>query len=53
MLGNTPKELPMTEQELEAYLDSLYAEYVAKEEAYKFEDNYAPFETKPGAANDK
>lgn len=40
-------EQAMTEQELEAYLDHLYAEYQAKEDAYKFEDNYEPFETKP------
>lgn len=37
----------MTEEQLEAYLDALYAEYLSREEAYKFEDNYEPFETKP------
>lgn len=44
-------EEPMTEAEQEAYFDHLYEEYKAKEEAYKFEDNYEPFETaKPRGA---
>ena len=41
----TPKYEPMTEAEIEDYLDALYAEWVAKHEAYAFEDNYEPFET--------
>lgn len=42
---STPKYEPMTEAEIEDYLDALYAEWVAKHEAYAFEDNYEPFET--------
>lgn len=41
-----PKYEPMTEAEMEDYLDALYAEWLAKQEAYAFEDNYEPFETK-------
>lgn len=40
-----PKYEPMTEGEIEDYLDALYAEWLAKHEAYLFEDNYEPFET--------
>ena len=40
-------EEAMTEEQLEAFLDALYAEYLSREEAYKFEDNYEPFETTP------
>lgn len=43
---STPKYEPMTEAEIEDYLDALYAEWVAKHEAYAFEDNYEPFETR-------
>lgn len=42
----TPKYEPMTEAEIEDYLDALYAEWVAKHEAYEFENNYEPFETR-------
>jgi len=40
-----PKYEPMTEAEMEDYLDALYAEWLSKQEAYAFEDNYEPFET--------
>jgi hypothetical protein len=43
-------EEAMTEAEQEALFDFLYAEYLSREEAYKFEDNYEPFETKPKGA---
>lgn len=41
----TPKYEPMTEAEIEDYLDALYAEWVTMHEAYEFENNYEPFET--------
>ena len=34
----------MSEAEIEDYLDALYADYLAKQEAYYYEDNYKPFE---------
>lgn len=37
----------MSEAEIEDYLDALYADYLAKQEAYYYEDNYKPFETRP------
>jgi len=41
-----PAYEPMTDEEMEDYLDALYADWVSKQEAYLFEDNYEPFETK-------
>lgn len=46
-------EEAMTEEQLEAYLDQLYAEYLSREEAYRFEDNFEPFETKPEVGNER
>jgi hypothetical protein len=37
-------EQQMTEAELEDYLDHLYAEYLMKQDAYRYEDNHNPFE---------
>ena len=36
----------MTEAEWEEYIDTKYAQWVALHEAYLFEDNYEPFETR-------
>jgi hypothetical protein len=33
-------EQQMTEAELEDYLDHLYQEWLMKQEAYRYEDNY-------------
>ena len=41
-----PLDQQMTEAEIEDYLDRLYEEWVSKQEAYYYEDNYKPFETK-------
>lgn len=40
------EEQRMTEAELEDYLDHLYQEWLMKQEAYCYEDNYKPFEVK-------
>lgn len=40
------EEQRMTEAELEDYLDHLYQEWLAQHEAYRYEDNYKPFEVK-------
>ncbi len=37
----------LTELEQDAYFDQLYAEWLQSQQAYAFEDNYEPFETKP------
>jgi len=34
----------MSEAEIEDYLDALYEDYIARQEAYRYEDNYKPFE---------
>jgi hypothetical protein len=39
-----PLDQQMSEEEIEDYLDKLYEEWVAKHEAYYYEDNYKPFE---------
>lgn len=36
----------LTELEQDAYFDQLYAEWLQSQQAYAFEDNYEPFETK-------
>lgn len=41
-----PTEVPteqMSEDELEAYLDLLYEDFIIAQEAYRYEDNYKPF----------
>jgi hypothetical protein len=38
-------ELQMNDAEIETYLELLHAEYVMKHEAYRYEDNYKPFES--------
>ena len=48
--ADIPLDQQMTEAEIEDYLDRLYEEWVAKQEAYYYEDNYKPFETKPKLA---
>ena len=35
-------EQQMSEAEIEDYLDYLYAEYLMKQEAYRYEDNHNP-----------
>lgn len=45
--ADMPLDQQMTEAEIEDYLDKLYEEWVAKQQAYYYEDNYRPFETKP------
>lgn len=40
------EEQRMTEAELEDYLDHLYQEWLAQHEAYRYEDNYKPFEVR-------
>jgi hypothetical protein len=42
--ADIPLDQQMTEAEIEDYLDRLYEEWVAKQEAYYYEDNYKPFE---------
>ena len=42
--ADMPLDQQMTEAEIEDYLDRLYEEWVAKQEAYYYEDNYKPFE---------
>lgn len=42
--ADIPLDQQMTEAEIEDYLDKLYEEWVAKQEAYYYEDNYKPFE---------
>jgi hypothetical protein len=37
-------DLQMNDAEIETYLELLHAEYVMKHEAYRYEDNYKPFE---------
>jgi hypothetical protein len=44
-------EQQMTEAEIEEYLDYLYAEYLMKQEAYRYEDNPNPNDTNKGANN--
>lgn len=45
----------MTEAEWDEHIDTLYARWVADNEAYAFEDNYEPFEikTQPQKSNDE
>jgi SOS response regulatory protein OraA/RecX len=40
-------EQQMSEAEIEDYLDRLYDEWITTQEAYRYEDNYKPFETRP------
>jgi hypothetical protein len=35
----------MSEADWDEYIDVLYEQWVARHEAYAFEDNYEPFET--------
>lgn len=42
--ADIPLDQQMTEAEIEDYLDRLYEEWVAKQQAYYYEDNYKPFE---------
>ena len=42
--ADIPLDQQMSEEEIEDYLDKLYEEWVAKQEAYYYEDNYKPFE---------
>lgn len=42
--ADMPLDQQMTEAEIEDYLDKLYEEWVAKQQAYYYEDNYKPFE---------
>lgn len=39
-----PLDQQMTEAEIEDYLDALYEEFIIKQEAYRYEDNYKSFE---------
>lgn len=41
----------MTDAEIETYLELLHEEWLAKQEAYSYEDNYKPFEVKAKGAN--
>ncbi len=36
----------LTELEQDAYFDRLYEEWLQSQQAYTYEDNYEPFETK-------
>ena len=42
--ADMPLDQQMTEAEIEDYLDRLYEDWVSKQEAYYYEDNYKPFE---------
>ena len=52
MKHNNPTAQPptpwehLTEAEYEQYIDALWNEWAMQNEAYLFEDNYAPFETR-------
>jgi hypothetical protein len=37
----------LTDAEYECYIDALWTEWTLQNEAYRFEDNYEPFETRP------
>jgi len=37
----------LSEREQDAYFDRLYEEWLRDQQAYAYEDNYEPFETKP------
>jgi hypothetical protein len=39
-----PLDQQMSEAEIEDYLDRLYDEWITTQEAYRYEDNYKPFE---------
>lgn len=39
-------EQHMSDEELESYLELLHEEWLARQEAYRYEDNYKPFEVK-------
>lgn len=41
------QEQQMNDAEIETYLELLHEEWLAKHEAYRYEDNYKPFEVKP------
>jgi SOS response regulatory protein OraA/RecX len=44
-------EQQMSEAEIEEYLDYLYAEYLMKQEAYRYEDNHNTNDANKGANN--
>lgn len=41
----------MNDAEIETYLELLHEEWLAKQEAYSYEDNYKPFEVKAKEPN--
>jgi hypothetical protein len=45
------QEQQMNDAELDSYIELLHEDWLAKHEAYSYEDNYKPFEVKAKAPN--